>query len=511
MLRPSNRPLPRPPSRAQSQWAATSFAQRRAVLRSLLRHILDNAGEICRVAALDSGKTLADAHLGELLVTAERIRWTISHGERALRTEFKGTSPLMIHKRNSIRYEPLGVVVALVSWNYPFHNMLGPIISSLFAGNAIIVKVSEQTAWSASYFCAMARGALTANGHDGQLVHALVCWPSAASHLVSHPLVRHVTFIGSRDVARKVAVAAAKGPKPMVAELGGKDACLVLDSASSDLDRIVDVILRGSFQAAGQNCIGIERVIASNHDPATSIYTRLITALEPRIRALRLGPEADVGSLISDSPIPRLEDLIADATSRGARLLVGGSRYTHPSHPNAPYFTPTLLVDVRPDMPIAQTECFAPILCLLPSTSSHPSSLLPLANAPDFGLGASIFAHESDPHLPPLIAGLHTGMVAVNDFAAYYPASLPFGGVAGSGYGRFAGEHGLRGLCNPKSVCEDRFACLGVRTVIPRLLRYPVAQQRRAWEFSHGLVEIAYGGFAEKVRGLRRLVRSLYP
>ncbi|RDA94569.1 hypothetical protein CP533_2388 [Ophiocordyceps camponoti-saundersi (nom. inval.)] len=491
-------------SKAQLAWSKSSMAQRRAVLKSLLRHILRDAEVICRIASVDSGKTLADAHLGELLVTAERIRWTIVHGEDVLRPEWRSTSPLMIHKRNSVRYEALGVVASLVSWNYPFHNLMGPVVSGLFAGNAVVVKVSERTAWSASYFCNIARGALVAHGHDPMLVHALVCWPGPASHLVSHPTVSHVTFVGSRPVARLVASAAARVPKPIVAELGGKDPCIVLDSAADDLGRIVEVILRGAFQAAGQNCIGIERVIAS-----PSVYKRLVAALEPRIRALRLGPEADVGALISDEPLQRLEDLVDDAVSRGARLLVGGHRHHHAHYPLGHYFEPTLLVDVRPDMPIAQTECFAPILCLLPSPSDRPQDLLAIANAPDFGLGASVFAHERDPSLEPVVVGIRAGMVAVNDFAAYYPAGLPFGGVAGSGYGRFAGPEGLRGLCNVKSVCEDRFAWFGVRTTIPKPLRYPVSDQQRAWAFAHSLVEIGYGELSAKVKGLVRLVQNM--
>ncbi|RDA82500.1 hypothetical protein CP532_6858 [Ophiocordyceps camponoti-leonardi (nom. inval.)] len=493
-------------ARAQVAWSGTSMVQRRAVLRSLLRHVIEHAEEICRIAALDSGKTMADAHLGELLVTAERIRWTISHGEEVLRPERRPTSPLMFHKRNWVRYEPLGVVASLVSWNYPFHNLMGPVVSALFAGNAIVVKVSERTAWSASYFCAIARGALVAHGHDPMLVHALVCWPGPASHLVSHPAVGHVTFVGSRPVARLVASAAARVPKPVVAELGGKDPCLVLDSAGDgrDLGRIVEVILRGAFQAAGQNCIGIERVVAS---PA--VYKRLVEALEPRVRALRLGPEADVGALISDEPIQRLEDLIEDAVSRGARLLVGGHRHVHPRYPLGHYFEPTLLVDVRPDMPIAQTECFAPILCLLPSASDRARDLVAIANAPDFGLGASVFASDRDPSLEPVVRGIRAGMVAVNDFAAFYPAGLPFGGVAGSGYGRFAGPEGLRGLCNAKSICDDRFAWLGVRTAIPKPLRYPVPDQQRAWAFAHSLVELGYGELSAKARGLVRLVQNM--
>lgn len=303
---------------AQARWASTTFAQRRAVLRTLMRHVMDAAEDICRVAALDSGKTMVDAQLGEILVTVERIRWTLAHGEEALRPESRPTNLLMAYKRNTVRYEPLGVVAALVSWNYPFHNMMGPIVSSLFAGNAVVVKVSEQTSWSSAYFAAIARGALAAHGHDPRLVQTLVCWPQAAAHLASHPRVAHVTFIGSQAVARHVAASAAKSLTPVVAELGGKDPLLVLDSAAPDLARIVEVILRGTFQAAGQNCIGIERVIA-----AGTLYDSLVSVLEPRVKALRLGPDADVGALISDASFDRLEELVDDAatntqTTRGA-------------------------------------------------------------------------------------------------------------------------------------------------------------------------------------------------
>jgi acyl-CoA reductase-like NAD-dependent aldehyde dehydrogenase len=133
--------------RAQATWKTTTFEQRRAVLRSLMKYVLDNAEEICRIAGLDSGKTMVDAQLGEILVTVEKLQWTIKHGEKALRPSRRPTNLLMAYKRNTVVYEPLGVVAALVSWNYPFHNLIGPIISAIFAGNGIIVKVSENTAW----------------------------------------------------------------------------------------------------------------------------------------------------------------------------------------------------------------------------------------------------------------------------------------------------------------------------------------------------------------------------
>jgi acyl-CoA reductase-like NAD-dependent aldehyde dehydrogenase len=228
---------------AQKTWASTSFRERRKVLRSMLQYVLDNQEEICRVACLDSGKTMVDAQLGEILVTVEKLQWTITHGEKALTPSRRPTNLLMVYKKNTVQYEPLGVVAALVSWNYPFHNLIGPVISAIFSGNGILVKASEQTAWSASYFASIARGALIAHGHDPALVQTVACWPQVANHLTSHPKISHVTFIGSRPVCHKVAESAAKALIPVVAELGGKDACIVLDSAKGDLPRIVSRLL----------------------------------------------------------------------------------------------------------------------------------------------------------------------------------------------------------------------------------------------------------------------------
>lgn len=175
----------------------------------------------------------------------------------------------------------------------------------------------------------------------------------------------------------------------------------------------------------------------------------------------------------------------------------------------AHYFQPTLLVDVTPKMRIAQNECFAPILTVLRAESSTADAILSIANAPNFGLGASVHGSERDPAMAPIVRGLKAGMVAVNDFAVYYAVQLPFGGVRGSGYGRFAGEEGLRGLCNIKSVCEDRFGWLGVRTGIPPLMQYPVANQRNSWRFAHGVVEVGYGEPPRKVRGLVGMLKNM--
>ncbi|KAK2014139.1 aldehyde dehydrogenase [Colletotrichum eremochloae] len=490
---------------AQTKWKKTTFRERRCVLRTMLQHVLDNQETICRVACLDSGKTMVDAQLGEILVTVEKLTWTLNHGEKALRPSPRPTNLLMAYKQNEVRYEPLGVVGALVSWNYPFHNLIGPIISSIFAGNGVLVKVSEQTAWSSQYFTSIARGALIAHGYDPALIQTVVCWPQTANHITSHPKISHLTFIGSRPVCLKVAASAAKSLTPLLAELGGKDPSIILDSAVKDLNRIVDILMRGTFQASGQNCIGIERIIAT-----PMLYEQLVSTLTPKVQALRLGPTADVGAMISDATFDRLEALIEKAIKQGARLLAGGKRHIHPEHPKGHYFAPTLLVDVTPDMDIANEECFGPIMTIMRAPGSDAESVLSVANAPDFGLGASIFGSDNDPVLHVVVNGLNTGMVAVNDFGATYAVQLPFGGVGGSGYGRFAGEEGLRGLCNIKSICVDRFGWLGVRTSIPPPVRYPVPDQERSWRFTRGVVKVGYAqGLIGKLKGISDIMKNV--
>lgn len=390
---------------------------------------------------------------------------------------------------------------------------MGPIISGLFAGNAVIIKNSELTAWSSAYFISIVRGALSACGHSPDLVHALSCWPQTAEHLTAHPGISHLTFIGSRPVAHEVARSAAKSLTPLCVELGGKDAAIVLDGVSAgELRNIASMLMRGSFQSGGQNCVGIERVIVQ-----PTAYDKLVALLEPRVKALRVGddldpesddPPIDVGAMqCPPSAFDRLESLVADAQRQGARLLAGGTRYRHPKYPQGAYFTPTLLVDVTSTMRIAQEELFAPV-CLLMRAPADLAGVEAIANSTPYGLGCSVFgptgSSTARKRLVRVTRAVQTGMVAVNDIASYYVVQLPFGGVRGSGYGRFAGVEGLRGLCNAKSVCMDRWPAL-IKTAIPGNLDYPMG--KGAWKAASGVVEIGFGeSMSRRLGGIRRLV-----
>ena len=488
---------------------------------TLDRYVLDHQDDIVTACCLDSGKTRVDAAFGEILVTAEKLKWTIEHGEKALAPESRPTNFLMMYKKNMVTYEPLGVVSACVSWNYPFHNFIGPVISALFAGNGVVVKPSEQTAWCTAYFLEMARGALAACGHSRDLVQSVVCLPDVADVLTSHPGISHLTFIGSKPVAHKVCESAAKSLTPVCVELGGKDPAVILDDSRtiSEASSIASVLMRGVFQSAGQNCIGVERVIA-----LPGVYNKLLDILTPRIKALRLGSilvdstsktpsTPDVGAMISPASFDRLESLIEDAVYHGARLICGGKRFPHPTHAYGHYFTPTLLADVTPDMRIAQIELFAPVFVLMRADSvAHAISI---ANSTIYGLGASVFGYNTL-DVNKCVSQIKSGMVSVNDFGSYYAVQLPFGGVKGSGYGRFAGEEGLRGICNVKSICVDRFPKL-MATRIPPRVDYPIqkgdsAKQNGtgAWEMCKGVVETGYEiGIGGRVRGIVRLLGNM--
>ncbi|KAL6721856.1 Meiotic Sister-Chromatid recombination aldehyde dehydrogenase [Lecanora helva] len=490
---------------AQKAWANTTFKQRRRVLQTLLKHILDHQDEIATAACLDSGKTKVDASLGEILVTVEKLKWTIQHGEKALKPERRPTNFLMMYKSNEVRWEPLGVVATCVSWNYPFHNFMGPVISTLFTGSAIIVKASESTAWSTQYFASIARAVLATCGHSPDLVQPILCWPQAANHLTSHSSISHLTFIGSRPIAHHVAASTARSLTPLCLELGGKDPAIILDSIS-DLNRVASIILRGTFQSAGQNCVGMERVVC-----LPKCYQRLVSILENRIRELRVGSaledpdEVDVGAMISDARFAQLEKMISDAVSNGAKCLVGGKQYTHPKHPKGHYFQPTLLVDVLPSTRIAQEELFAPICMLMRAKTVDEA--IEIANSTPYALGASVFGTNSR-DLDKVTREIKAGMVSVNDFAVYYAVSLPFGGVKGSGYGRFGGKEGLRSICNTKAVCKDKFPSL-IGTSIPAALDYRPGGAAKAWEVCKGVIDLGYGiGWWRRIGGLWKIATN---
>lgn len=496
---------------AQKEWRNSSFVVRKQLLKTLNQFILDHQEDIARVACRDSGKTKLDASMGEILVTLEKSSWIVAHGEKALRTLARpGPLSLLmgLMKNAEVRYEPLGVVAAIISWNYPLHNLLGPVVAALFSGNAIVVKCSEQVVWSSTWVVGLVHAALRLLDLSEDLVQLCCCFPEDADHFTSHPGLNHITFIGSKPVAHKVLESAAKELTPCVIELGGKDSMIVLDN-KIDLQALLSIIMRGTFQSAGQNCIGIERVVC-----VPGAYETLVEILDKRVQGFRLGSdidqldEIDMGAMISDNRFAQFEELIQDAVSKGARLLHGGKPYLHPNYPQGHYFEPTLLADVDLTMKIAQSEVFGPVLTMM--RAKNVEDAIEIANSTEYGLGNSVFGLDFN-QCNEVARWLDSGNVSINDFATYYVCQLPFGGCKKSGFGKFGGEEGLQGLCNAKSIVVDKpiLRALGVKTTIPPPIDYPIADDKKAWGFVSSVNTASYDPRVWKVvKAFKKLAKG---
>lgn len=529
---------------AQREWAGSSFAQRRRLLLTLQRFITENAETVARVACRDSGKTPIDAIFGELAVTCEKIRWTIAHGERWLSPEYRGSGLMNSHKTSRVEWAPVGVVGAVVPWNYPFHNVLNPVIAAVFAGNAIVVKASEYAAWSTQYLGRVLSACLEAVGAPPYLVQIVNGFAETGEALVTAGLGK-VIFVGSVGVGRAVMQSCASTTPitPLCLELGGKDPFVVCDDTPIT-PSLLQLACRGVFQNMGQNCAGPERFLVQG-----AVYGEFCDGVAAIVRRMSQGAPLhsraiDCGALCMPQHRAHLQRLVRrvfpsytrsiltgihlchacacqetedgnapgqvdDALAHGARLLVGGGGAEEGGGDGSSFYPPTVLADVRPGMRIMREEIFGPIMCIvrLPNGAEGDAAAVELANDCEFALSSC--AHSaSHARAAAICRQLHAGMSAVNDLegTTYLSQSLPFGGCKSSGFDRFAGPEGLRGLCVARSVVEDR--CFAAS--IPAQLRYPSTGQ--GYGFGLALLRVLYGyDLSARVRGVGQLIKWSLP
>lgn len=475
---------------AQEKWCRSSFNQRRQVLKVLYNYLLYEQKMLCEISMRDTGKTLVEASLGEIIPTLEKLRWLIAEGEATLQPSLRSVGPMTLHKQAQVEYHPLGVLIAIAPWNYPLHNIFNPVSAALFAGCSIVVKPSEHAVWSSVYFIRIIRRALSRCGESPDLVQCAIGGGDVAEQLVKSNIDK-IFFTGSTAIGRKVALAAAEGLKPSCLELGGKDAFVVCEDA--DIEHAITICLRGVFQNAGQNCIGIERVFVH-----VDVIDQFIKSAVPLVRRMRLG--VDVGAItMGETAIDRIQHLVDDAISKGATLMVGGKRGE--AEQGGWYYEATVLTNVSKKMKIAREEVFGPIMCVYEWTDDM--QLIHMVNDCDFGLGCSIFTSNKE-RATTLRSSFKVGMCNINDFATNYLCqSMPFGGTKQSGSDRFAGIEGLRGCCRAVSTTLDKYP--GIKTRVPRALQYPVAPN--AFELTTEINDLMYGyGILSKIDNIRQVL-----
>lgn len=485
--------------KAQIEWARSSFKQRRKLLRVLLKYILENQELICQVSSRDSGKTMVDAELGEIMTTCEKITWLLDEGERWLKPEYRSTGRAMLHKTARVEYHPLGVIGAIVPWNYPFHNIFNPMLASVFAGNAIVIKVSEHASWSGCFYLRIIHAALETVGVPANLVHIITGYAETGEALVSS--VDKVIFVGSPGVGKKVMETASKTLTPVILELGGKDAFIVCDDVNAS--EVAKVAVRAALQSSGQNCAGAERFYVHSQ-----IYSDFVEQIKKIVKSVRVGSPMegiyDMGAVCLPEHTDRLHELVDDATDKGAEIAVRGKLFSEYGDDVGQFYLPTVILNVNHSMRLMQEEIFGPIIAIMKFNTDN--EVVRLANETRFGLGCAVFSGNKQ-RANAIASQVYCGFAAINDFAATYMCqALPFGGVKDSGFGRFAGVEGLRACCLVKAVVEDR--CKYIRTVIPKPLQYPVAEN--AFEFEKALMETLYSlNIWERLRAVVNLIKVL--
>ncbi|PRP95104.1 aldehyde dehydrogenase family protein [Enhygromyxa salina] len=467
---------------AQTSWRRTSFAERRRVLAHMLEMLLEHADRLCEEICRDAGKTLHNAMLGEIWPLAEKLRWTIAHGETHLRSETV-SSGLLQHKRARVEYHPLGVIGVITPWNFPLQNILGPTIPALFAGNAVIIKVSEWTSWSAEPFEQLLHRCLADCGYSKDLIQIITGYGDTGAALVSGG-VDKIVFTGSMRNGKRVLEDSAKTLTPVILELGGKDPMIVCDDAN--LDQAAHAAVSGAFIASGQMCLAAERVLVFD-----AVYDQFVAKVQDITLRMRQdaplsGKLVDVGAMTMPAQLEIVEELVKDAIAKGASLKAGGRRTK--GKPSKHYFEPTILADVTDDMRIMHEETFGPVMSIIRVEGEDQA--VRVANETAYGLSSSVFT--TDPVRGRRIADqIVAGSTCINDWALMYMVQdLPFGGIKGSGFGRLNGREGLRACTNTKAVVEDRLPIHRAIKLFPgRRFDYDVTREGVRLLYSKGVAK----------------------
>src|ERR1043166_3311968 len=397
---------------------------------ALLEHEKD---KFARIAPLEMGKLLRAA-VEEIEKCARCCRFYAENAERFLEDELAQTGA----GRSYVRYEPLGPILAVMPWNFPFWQVIRFAVPALIAGNVGLLKHASNVPQ-----CALAiEQVFCRAGFSEGLFQTLLIEPAEVEKLIVDPRVKAVTLTGSEKAGSAVASTAARQIKKAVLELGGSDAFIVMPSA--DFEAALTTAIKARTINTGQSCIAGKRLFVANE-----IYNEFLDQFVDRMRALKVGdpmdPDTEIGPLANEQILQGVHDQVQKTIAAGAKLLTGGNRIHGPGF----FYEPTVLVDVPKDSPAYRDEVFGPVASIF--RVRNVDEAIEMANDTPFGLGASAWTNDRAEQ-EAFASELETGMVFINAMVASDPR-LPFGGVKRSGFGRELSAHGIREFMNVKTIC----------------------------------------------------------
>jgi betaine-aldehyde dehydrogenase len=402
------------------EWRAVAPLERARILRRVAQLLRDNANELAAIDAANCGNPVREM-VSDAMIAAAQMEFFAG-----LVTELKGASiPMGPDVVNFSVREPVGVVARIVPFNHPFMFAAGKSAAPLAAGNVVIIKPPDQSPLSALRLAELLDGLLPAG-----VFNVLPGDRDTGAALAAHKDVAMVALIGSVAAGRAVMRAASETVKPVLLELGGKNALIAYPDA--DPDEVAGAVVGGmNFTWCGQSCGSTSRAFV--HE---AIYGAVLERVKERVRAFKPGiatdPATTMGALVSQAQLERVLGHIDSARKEGARLLSGGSRPTDPALAKGYFVEPTVFVDVAPTMRLAREEVFGPVLAVL--KWSDEARMLEDVNAVDYGLTCSIWTNElSTAHRTAM--AVQAGYVWINEVGKHF-LGAPFGGVKQSGFGR---------------------------------------------------------------------------
>ncbi|HID2079633.1 TPA: NADP-dependent succinate-semialdehyde dehydrogenase [Klebsiella oxytoca] len=425
-------------ARALPAWRALTARERATILRRWFDLMMEHQDDLARLMTLEQGKPLVEAK-GEIGYAASFIEWFAEEGKRIYGDTIPGHQA---DKRLLVIKQPIGVTAAITPWNFPSAMITRKAGPALAAGCTMVLKPASQTPFSA---LALAELANRAGIPEGVFNVVTGSAGEVGNELTGNPLVRKLSFTGSTEIGRQLMEQCAKDIKKVSLELGGNAPFIVFDDA--DLDKAVEGALASKFRNAGQTCVCANRLYIQD-----GVYDRFAEKLQQAVSKLQIGdglqPNVTIGPLIDEKAIAKVQEHIADALDKGARVATGGK----PHELGGNFFQPTILVDVPSDAKVAKEETFGPLAPLF--RFKDEADVIAQANDTEFGLAAYFYARDLGrvfrvgEALEYGIIGINTGLISTE--------VAPFGGVKSSGLGREGSKYGI------EDYLEIKYMCIGI-------------------------------------------------
>ncbi|MFH1372939.1 MAG: NAD-dependent succinate-semialdehyde dehydrogenase [bacterium] len=414
------------------RWRRTTFTHRSELMHRAAEYQRRETDQYARLMSLEMGKTIREGR-AEIEKCAWVCDYYADHAEKFLADEMIETDA----SRSLVAFEPLGVVLAVMPWNFPFWQVMRFAAPTLMAGNAGILKHASNVPGCALAIEEIFREA----GFPPHLFKALLISAGQVENVITNPLIKAVTLTGSEPAGMQVAATAGRELKKTVLELGGSDPFVVLEDA--DLPQCVATSATARMINQGQSCIAAKRFIVV--EPLVEQFQKEQTRI---MQSLRIGDPLDeatqVGPMAREDLMAELDEQVQQSIQLGARLLCGGKRADRPGA----YYLPTVLADVKKGMPVYEQETFGPVSAIISVRDTEEA--IAVANDSVFGLGGSVWSRDLK-KAEEVARRIETGAVFINGMTKSDPR-LPFGGIKRSGYGRELSHYGIREFVNIKSI-----------------------------------------------------------